>query len=77
MIGFFLAFKVAQACVVEAAGGRTAMKHFMESYKARLTARLQSVTATMDPDVLMLPGGSVIALVLWLVEHRPHAKPLH
>jgi hypothetical protein len=55
----------------------TAMKHFMESYKARLTARLQSVTGSMDPDVLMLPGGSLIALVLWLVEHRPHAKTLH
>jgi hypothetical protein len=53
------------------------MKQLVESYKARLTAGLQSMTGTMDPDILMLPGGTVIALVLWLLEHRPHAKTLH
>ncbi len=73
----FFACKVAQASVVQAADVRTSMKNLIESYKARLTAGLQSVTGTMDPEVLMLPGGSVIALVLWLLEHRPHSKTLH
>jgi hypothetical protein len=53
------------------------MKHLVESYKARLAAGLQSVAGTMDPEILLLPGGSVIALVLWLFEHRPHTKTLH
>ncbi len=53
------------------------MKNHMETCKARLTARWQSLTGTMDPEVLMLPGGTLIALVLWLLEHRPHSKTLH
>ena len=50
------------------------MKHWMESYAARLTAGVQTIGVGLDPEVLMLPGGSIMALVLWLYEHRPHAK---
>ena len=53
------------------------MMKLVQSYRARLTAGLQSVTGTMDPEVLMLPGGSVIALLLWLLERRPLSKTLH
>ena len=42
------------------------MKEHWESYAARIAVRLQSVSADMDPDILQLPGGSVIATLLWL-----------
>jgi predicted NBD/HSP70 family sugar kinase len=50
------------------------MKHWMESYAAKLTAGVQTIGVGLDPEVLMLPGGSIMALVLWLYEHRPQAK---
>jgi hypothetical protein len=42
------------------------MKEQIESYAARIAAGLQTVSADMDPDILQLPGGSVIATLLWL-----------
>jgi predicted NBD/HSP70 family sugar kinase len=53
------------------------MKNWMESYAAKLTAGVQTIGVGLDPEVLMLPGGSIMALVLWLYEHRPqHCKTL-
>jgi len=72
---FFLESMVAQACVVRAAKV-TFMKNWMESYAAKLTAGVQTIGVGLDPEVLMLPGGSIMALVLWLYEHRPHGKTL-
>lgn len=42
------------------------MREQIESYAARIAASLQNVSADMDPDILQLPGGSVIATLLWL-----------
>jgi len=42
------------------------MKAQWESYAARLAAGLHHVGADMDPEILQLPGGSVIATVMWL-----------
>lgn len=50
------------------------MKQRMQSYKDRITFGVQAMGIGLDPDVLMLPGGSVIALALWLYEHRPLRK---
>ncbi len=50
------------------------MKQRIDSYTARLAAGVQSLGAGLDPEVLMLPGGSVIALALWLYEHRPRSR---
>lgn len=52
------------------------MKTWMESYAAKLTVGVQTLGVGLDPDVLMMPGGSIMALVLWLYEHRPHGKAL-
>jgi hypothetical protein len=38
----------------------------LESYAARIAARLQHVGSEVDPEILQLPGGSVIATLLWL-----------
>ncbi len=53
------------------------MKQLIDTYAARLTAGVHSLGVGLDPDVLMLPGGSVIALALWLYEHRPKASLTH
>ena len=42
------------------------MMKFMESGAGRLAARIQSISAGFDPEVLSLPGGSLIAALLWL-----------
>jgi len=42
------------------------MKEQFESYAARIAARIQNVGADVDPEILQLPGGSVIATLLWL-----------
>jgi hypothetical protein len=54
----------AQASV--AAAAESVMKEQIEICAVRLAARLQNVSAQMDPDLLQLPGGSVIATLLWL-----------
>ncbi|MDB6082505.1 MAG: hypothetical protein JWN43_386 [Gammaproteobacteria bacterium] len=42
------------------------MMEQLQSYAGRIAARLQDVSADMDPEILQLPGGSVIATLLWL-----------
>lgn len=42
------------------------MKEQIEAYAARIAASLQNVSADMDPEILQLPGGSIIAPLLWL-----------
>ncbi len=41
------------------------MLNFIESNAGRIANRIQSIGAGFDPEVLSLPGGSVIALLLW------------
>jgi hypothetical protein len=38
----------------------------LESYAARIAARIQHVGTEVDPEILQLPGGSLIATLLWL-----------
>jgi hypothetical protein len=42
------------------------MMEQIETYAARIAARIQNVGAEVDPEILQLPGGSVIATLLWL-----------
>jgi len=42
------------------------MLDFIESNAGRIAARLQTIGAGFDPEVLALPGGSIMAVVLWL-----------
>ncbi len=42
------------------------MMEQLENYAARVVVRIQSAGAEVDPDILQLPGGSVIATLLWL-----------
>jgi hypothetical protein len=41
------------------------MLNFIESNAGRIATRIQSIGAGFDPEVLALPGGSIIALLLW------------
>ena len=40
--------------------------NFIESSAGRIAARIQSIGVGFDPEVLSLPGGSAIAVFLWL-----------
>lgn len=57
------------------------MLNFIESSAGRIAARLQSIGGGFDPEVLSLPGGSVIAVFLWLYAsamvglHRTSRRP--
>jgi hypothetical protein len=42
------------------------MMNFIESSAGRIAARMQSIGGSFDPEVLSLPGGSIIAILLWL-----------
>lgn len=42
------------------------MKQLIELGAARIGAAIQNVSANVDFDVLSLPGGSLIAVFLWL-----------
>jgi hypothetical protein len=42
------------------------MKQFIEVTAARVGAAIQSVCANLDFEVMSLPGGSLIAVLLWL-----------
>ena len=55
---------VAQAYV--AAAAERSMKEQLQSCAARIAAGIQNVSSDMDPEILQLPGGSVIATLLWL-----------
>ena len=41
------------------------MKQLIESGAVRIGAAIQNVCANVDFDVLSLPGGSLIAVLLW------------
>ena len=53
------------------------MKGVVESYTARFAARMHRFGSSIDPEILMLPGGSLIALALWLYERRPTCRGPH
>jgi hypothetical protein len=42
------------------------MKRFIESGAVRIGAAIQNVCANLDFEVLSLPGGCLIAVLLWL-----------
>jgi hypothetical protein len=42
------------------------MMNFIESSAGRIAARIQEIGVGFDPDVLALPGGSVLAVCIWL-----------
>jgi hypothetical protein len=42
------------------------MMNFIESSAGRIAARIQTIGGSFDPEVLSLPGGSVIAVLLCL-----------
>ena len=42
------------------------MNEFIESNAGRIAARIHSIGGGFDPEVLSLPGGSIIAVCLWL-----------
>lgn len=42
------------------------MKELFELGAARIGAAIQNVCANVDFDILSLPGGSLIAVLLWL-----------
>ena len=42
------------------------MKQFIESGAVRIGVAIQNVCANVDFEVLSLPGGSLIAVLLWL-----------
>ncbi len=39
---------------------------FIESSAGRIAARIQTIGAGFDPEVLSLPGGSLIAAFFWI-----------
>ena len=41
------------------------MSNFIESSSGRIASLVQSIGANFDPEVLSLPGGSLIAVALW------------
>jgi hypothetical protein len=51
------------------------MKHLIESGAARIAARIPLGGANFDFEVLSLPGGSVIAALLWLYSSGVGAYP--
>jgi hypothetical protein len=59
-------FSVIDCPGINCPGIGVVMREQIESYAARIAASLQTVSADMDPDILQLPGGSVIATLLWL-----------
>ena len=49
------------------------MMNFIESSAGRIAARIQSIGVNFDPDVLSLPGGSALAVFLWLYANAVEA----
>jgi hypothetical protein len=50
------------------------MMNFIESSAGRIATRIQSIGAGFDPEVLALPGGSVIALAMWIYSGIAHSR---
>jgi hypothetical protein len=49
------------------------MRNLIDHCARRINDGMRTI-GVIDPDLLMLPGGGLIALVLWLYEHRPVPK---
>ena len=49
------------------------MNHFIELSTSRIAAGIQAAGTGFDPEVLSLPGGTVIAVGLWLYTRTMHA----
>ena len=49
------------------------MLNFIESNVGRMAERIQTIGAGFDPEVLSLPGGSVIALAMWIYAGIAHS----
>jgi hypothetical protein len=49
------------------------MMSFIESSAGRIASRIQRIGAGFDPEVLSLPGGSVIALAMWIYAGIAHS----
>jgi hypothetical protein len=49
------------------------MMNFIESSAGRIATGIQSIGAGFDPEVLSLPGGSVIALAMWIYAGIAHS----
>ena len=45
------------------------MNHFIVSSAGRIAAGIQAAGSGFDPEVLSLPGGTLIAAGLWLYAH--------
>jgi hypothetical protein len=45
------------------------MINFIEAHVGKIAAQIQSLGTSFDPEVLALPGGSIIAVFLWLHAH--------
>ncbi len=41
------------------------MSNLVQSNAGRIAARIQSLGANFDPEILSLPGGSIIAVLIW------------
>jgi hypothetical protein len=57
------------------------MKQFVEVTAGRMGAVIQDVCANVDFELVSLPGGSLIAVLLWLYARvictSPRRLPLH
>jgi hypothetical protein len=64
-------------------GVETGMQKFIDSNGGRIAARILGIGRHFDPEVLSLPGGSIIAVLLWAYANAmpalrrtlPHLKP--
>jgi hypothetical protein len=60
--------------VLTGAGGKWLQRQGVlaqiEALTFSLLAMLQNVAASLDPDILQWPGGSILAPALWLVGNR-------
>jgi hypothetical protein len=70
---------IAQALVAQASEMK--MKEHIHTqlrcYAAQIAVHIQTASAEMDPEVLQLPGGSVIATLLWLYSKGAGALRRH
>jgi len=53
------------------------MKEQLQSCAARIAARIQNASSDVDPELLQLPGGTVIATLVWLYNKSFVALRMH
>ena len=49
------------------------MRQIIEAGVARVGATIQNIGANLDYEMLSLPGGSVIAVLLWIYGNARHS----